>query len=162
MRRTSDRLTKIIEPIVSGMGYECVGVEFVRNDKKPVLRVFIDSESGVQVGDCAKVSHQLSGALDVEDPIQGDYQLEISSPGIERPLFKLSDFDRFQGQVAEVHLFEALNTRRKYRGFLRGVREQDIVLEVDGTVHEIPFHLIRKGFLAPEIFGAKQGQRNGK
>ncbi|MGH8547937.1 MAG: ribosome maturation factor RimP, partial [Methylococcales bacterium] len=158
----SERLTKIIEPIVSGLGYECVGVEFVPHAKQSVLRVFIDSENGVLVDDCAKVSHQLSGALDVEDPIPGNYQLEISSPGIERPLFKLADFDRFKAQTAEIELYEALHARRKYRGYLEGTREQAIILEVDGTIHEIPFDLIKKARLSPEVFGVKQGKRNGK
>lgn len=162
MRRTSDRLTKIIEPIVSGLGYECVGVEFVPHAKQSVLRVFIDSEDGVLVGDCAKVSHQLSGALDVEDPIPGNYQLEISSPGIDRPLFKLADFDRFKGQTAEIELYEALHARRKVRGCLDGVRGQAVILEFDGAIHEIPFDLIRKACLSPGVFGVKQGQRNGK
>jgi ribosome maturation factor RimP len=162
MRRTSERLTKIIEPIVSGLGYEYVGVEFLPRTKQSLLRVYIDSENGVQVDDCARVSHQLSGALDVEDPIPGNYQLEISSPGIDRPLFSLEDFERFTGQTAELELYEALQTRRKFRGSLEGVRGQSVILEADGVTHEIPFDRIKKACLSPEVFGLKQGKRNGK
>lgn len=162
MRPTSDRLTNIIEPIVSGMGYECVGIEFVSRAKNSLLRVYIDSDHGIQVNDCARVSHQLSGALDVEDPIPGNYQLEISSPGIDRPLFRLADFDRFNGQTAEIELYQPLHARRRYRGLLEGVKEQSVILKVDGVIHEIPFAQIKKACLSPEIFGIKQGQRNGK
>lgn len=162
MRRTSDRLTSFIEPIVSGLGYECVGVEFLSHEKHPLLRVFIDSERGVLVTDCAKVSHQLSGALAVEDPKAANYQLEISSPGIDRPLFKLADFDRFKGQTVEIHLLQALHARRKVRGLLEGVKDRMVLLRFDGAIHEIGFDLIKKASLAPEVFGVKQGQRDGK
>lgn len=162
MVQVADRLTKIIEPIVSGMGYECVGVEFLSRGKLSVLRVFIDSEHGIVVDDCAKVSHQLSGALDVEDPIRGQYQLEISSPGINRPLFKAADFDRFKDHLVEIELAQVQNGRRKYTGQLKGLRETWVMLEIDGEIQEIPFDQIRKAYLAVDVFGLMQGKRNGK
>ncbi len=162
MTRSADRLTTIIEPIVSRMGYEFVGVELLPREKQSVLRVYIDSENGVLIEDCAKVSHQLSGALDVEDPIRGHYQLEISSPGIERPLFKLADFDRFKDQTVEIDLVKAVDGHRKYRGLLTGVRGNSILLSFDDESHEIPFDLIKKACLAVDVFGVKQRKRNGK
>ncbi|MGH8475120.1 MAG: ribosome maturation factor RimP [Methylococcales bacterium] len=158
----SDRLTSLIEPIVSGMGYELVGVEFVSHNLHPVLRVFIDSARGVVVSDCAKVSHQLSGTLAVEDPIPGNYQLEISSPGIERPLYKLADFDRFKGSAAVVHVHEEIDSRRKFRCVLRGVEARKVLLEIDGQILEIAFDRIKKAHLAPDIFGKKQEKQNGE
>lgn len=162
MRREPNHLTRIIEPVVSGMGYECVGVELFSHEKQSVLRVFIDSEAGVLVDDCAKVSHQLSGVLDVEDPIASNYQLEVSSPGIDRPLFKLDDFDRFKGKAVEIQLVERLGGRRKYVGLLEGLRGQAVILEIGGEAREIPFHLIRKACLVAEVIEVKQGQRNAK
>ena len=123
---------------------------------------FTDSEAGVLADDCAKVSHQLSGVLDVDDPIPGHYQLEISSPGINRPLFKLEDFDRFKGQTVEIQLVERLDGRRKYVGLLEGLKGQTVNLEIGCDMHEIPFHLIKKACLVAGAFGVKKGQRNAK
>ncbi|MGR9105591.1 MAG: ribosome maturation factor RimP [Gammaproteobacteria bacterium] len=162
MRPAADHLTNLIEPIVSGMGYECVAVEFVPHGKQSVLRVFIDSERGIGVDDCAKVSHQLSGLLDVEDPIQGNYQLEVSSPGLDRPLCKLVDFDRFKGHRVRMELLEALEGRRRIQGVLSGVREEIVLLQVDGVTLDIPFERVGKAFLAPDVTGLKHGKRNGK
>jgi ribosome maturation factor RimP len=162
MTRAADRLTTIIEPIVTRMGYEFVGVEMAPHGKQSILRVYIDSGNGVLIDDCARVSHQLSGALDVEDPIRGHYQLEVSSPGIERPLFKLVDFDRFKDHTVEIDLVKALDGRRKYRGLLKGVRDLTVLLSIDDKTHEIPFDLIKKACLAVDVFGFKQRKRNGK
>lgn len=162
MRRMSDHLTSLIEPIVSGMGYELVGVEYVSQNQHPVLRVFIDSARGVLVDDCAKVSHQLSGALAVENPIPGNYQLEISSPGIERPLFKVGDFERFKGSEAVIHLNEAFDSRRKIRGILRGVDAQTVLFEIDGVTRMIALDQIKKANLSFDMFGKKHGKPNGE
>ncbi|MCI0733993.1 MAG: ribosome maturation factor, partial [Methylococcaceae bacterium] len=82
--------------------------------------------------------------------------------GIDRPLFQLADFDRFKGQTAELELYKVLHARRRFRGLLEGVREEAVILDVEGAIHEIPFDLIKKACLSPEVFGIKQGQRNGK
>ncbi|MCS5565760.1 MAG: ribosome maturation factor RimP [Methylococcales bacterium] len=163
MKRAPDYLTKMIEPVVSGMGYECVGVEYVSSGVHSVLRVFIDSDGGIQVNDCAKVSHQLSGFLDVDEPpIKGKYQLEVSSPGIERPLVKVEDFDRFSGQSVEVQLFDLFDGQRKFRGLLEGARGEFVCVVADGRTNEIPLNLIKKAFLIHGTSGLKEGQRNGK
>jgi ribosome maturation factor RimP len=163
MRRAPDYLTKMIEPVVAGMGYECVGVEYISSGAQSVLRVFIDSDGGIQINDCAKVSHQLSGVLDVDEPpIKGNYQLEVSSPGIERPLIKVEDFDRFSGQSVEVQLFNLFDGQRKLRGLLDGTRGESVCLVVDGRLNEIPFNLIKKAFLTSGTSELKEGQRNGK
>ena len=98
------KLLDLIQPAVEGLGYEFVGAELVGQGKESILRVYIDTDAGVLVGDCTKVSHQISGVLDVEDPISGQYNLEVSSPGIERPLFTLEHFERFKGKVVKLEL----------------------------------------------------------
>lgn len=155
MRRVPDQLTSIIEPIVVELGYECVGIEYSPHPKNGFLRVFIDCDGGVQLDDCSKVSHQLSGALDVEDPICGNYQLEISSPGLDRPLFKLEDFGRFAGNPARIQLVEPVNERRKFTGLLRGINNTNVLVEVDDDLLEFPFQLVLKARLVPEHQVAK-------
>jgi ribosome maturation factor RimP len=163
MKWAPDYLTKMIEPVVSEMGYECVGVEYVASGAQSVLRVFIDSDGGIQVNDCAQVSHQLSGVLDVDEPpIKGKYHLEVSSPGIERPLTKVEDFDRFSGQFVEIELFDLLDGQKKFRGFLEGIWKESVCLIENGKPNKIPLNLIKKAFLTPGSLGLKKGQRNGK
>ena len=155
MRRVPEQLTAIIEPIVVELGYECVGIEYSPHPKNGILRVFIDRDDGIQLDDCTKVSHQLSGTLDVEDPIPGNYQLEISSPGLDRPLFKLEDFSRFEGNSAKIQLVESVNERRKFIGLLRGINSTNILVEVDDDLMEFPFHMVLKARLVPEHQVAK-------
>ena len=152
MATVSEKLNTLIEPVVIGLGYECVGVEYIAHSRHAVLRVYIDHESGILVGDCSKVSHQLSGLLDVEDPISGEYQLEVSSPGLERPLMKLEHYQRFEGQNAEVRLHRTMDGRKKFRGFLLGLDGENILLRESGqndTV-TIPFGLIKSAHLILE------------
>ena len=144
-----ERLTQLIEPVVVGLGYELVGVEFDSNQR--ILRVYIDSEQGIIIDDCSRVSHQLSGVLDVEDPIPGNYQLEISSPGMDRPLFTPAHFDRFQGSLVRVHLHRVIDGRRKFKARLQGMKEGRVVLEESGNIFEIPFECIDKARLVPEF-----------
>ena len=92
-----------------------------------MLRVYIDSENGVGVDDCAKVSRQVSGVLDVEDPISGEYTLEVSSPGMDRPLFKLSQYQDYIGHVVQLRLRMPFDGRRKFKGVLNGIEDEDIV-----------------------------------
>jgi len=104
MKQAPLHLVSLIEPIVEGLGYECVGIEYNPHPKHGLLRIFIDSPNGILVDDCSKVSHQISGVLDVEDPIQGYYQLEVSSPGTDRPFFRVQQFERFNGSTVMVSL----------------------------------------------------------
>ena len=91
MKQAPEHLVNLIEPIVEGLGYECVGIDYNPHPKHGLLRIYIDSENGILVEDCTKVSHQISGVLDVEDPIQGNYQLEVSSPGSDLSLIHISE-----------------------------------------------------------------------
>ncbi len=134
------------------MGYELVGVEFADGSGHGTLRVYIDREAGVNLDDCAAISHQLSAILDVEEPIQQAYDLEISSPGINRPLFKFEDYARFSGHTAKIALAVALNGRKNFKGLLCAAGDdRKVSIEVDGEVFELPYADIAKAQLVGEI-----------
>ncbi len=151
MRQAPENLLNIIQPVVEGLGYEFIGADFSGRPGQGVLRVFIDIEKGIDVDDCATVSRQLSSVMDVEDPIQGNYQLEVSSPGLERPLYTLEHFERFKGQVAAVSLSFPLQERRNLKGLLLGVEGDEVVVDMNGEVLNVPFQMIVKAHLAPEF-----------
>ncbi len=161
MKQAPGHLVDLIEPIVEGLGYECVGIEFNSHPKNGMLRVYIDSENGILLDDCTRVSHQLSGMLDVEDPIQGEYNLEVSSPGADRPFFKLSQFERFVGSLVDVNLFTPINKRRKLTGAIVKVEDDVIFLQEQDEIHEIPFKAMSKVRLVPD-FSLNKGVRSGK
>ena len=150
MAQATERLEAIVEPAVSALGFELVGIEYLSQGKHSMLRIYIDSDDGITVDDCAKVSHQVSGVLDVEDPIRGEYTLEISSPGLDRPLFKAADYDRFAGQEIKVRLAQPREGRRNYSGVLLGVRDGEVVLTMDGQEIGLPLADIEKANLVPK------------
>ena len=161
MKQAPEHLVNLIEPIVEGLGYECVGIEYNPHPKNGLLRVYIDTEEGILVEDCTKISHQLSGVLDVEDPISGNYQLEVSSPGADRPFFKLSQFEHFIGSTATVNLFKPINKQRKITGQIEGVEGDIVLLRQVDQILEIPFQVMSKARLVPD-YVIKKGGRNGK
>ncbi len=145
-------LTQMFEPVIESMGYELVGVEFNAGGGHGTLRVYIDREAGVNIDDCAAISHQVSGILDVEEPIKQAYDLEISSPGIDRPLFKLADFERFSGNTAKIRLEVALQGRKNFKGRLQGVVDSKLVaIEVDGERFDLPYADIARANLVGEL-----------
>lgn len=147
---TVDSVTRLIEPAIAGLGYELVGVEYLPNRRGSTLRIYIDKPGGVGVDDCALVSQQVSGVLDVEDPIPGQYTLEVSSPGLNRPVFKSSDYDRFAGERIRVRLTGLHEGRRKITGSLLGLREGAVVIDEDGVEHRVPLEWIDKANLLLE------------
>ncbi len=145
-------LDALFEPVIDSMGYELVGVEFIGGGGHGTLRVYIDREEGVSLDDCALISHQISAILDVEEPIQQAYDLEISSPGIDRPLFKIEDYERFTGHTAKIKLAVALEGRKNFRGELLGVADPGLVkIEVDGERFDLPYADIARANLVGEI-----------
>ncbi len=140
-----------LEAVVQAMGYELVGVEFRPHSGNALLRIYIDKETGINVDDCEQVSRQVSGVLDVEDPIPGHYNLEVSSPGLDRPLFEAAHFARFVGHRARVWLELPMNGRKKWVGVLKGLREDQVVLESEGTELLIPLERIEKARLVPDF-----------
>jgi ribosome maturation factor RimP len=161
MKQAPEHLVNLIEPTVEGLGYECVGIEFNPHPQHGLLRVYIDADNGILLEDCTKVSHQLSGLLDVEDPISGNYQLEVSSPGADRPFFKLSQFEQYIGSVITVNVFKPINKQRKITGFIDSVEDNRVLIQQADQLLEIPLQAMSKARLVPE-YEIKKGGRNGK
>ncbi len=152
MVQAPENLTNLIGRTVTGMGYELVGVEYQgRGGSGALLRVYIDSVDGITVDDCADVSHQLSGVLDVEDPIRGEYDLEISSPGLDRPLFTREHYERFAGSRVTVKLRIKLDGRRRFEGILKGVDDDAVLVEGEDGLFRLPLGGIEKARLIPEF-----------
>ncbi|MCP5158456.1 MAG: ribosome maturation factor RimP [Gammaproteobacteria bacterium] len=152
MRGDIQQLRKKLSSVVESMGYEWVGMEFHSSRSNALLRVYIDNEVGIALEDCQRVSHQLSGVLDVEDPIAGHYTLEISSPGLDRPLFEANHFERFAGSQARLQLHELLEGRRKLVGRLLGMHGKDVVImDNEGRKWQVPLEQVVKARLVPEL-----------
>ena len=142
-------LQAILTPVVEAMEFQCWGIEFISQGRHSVLRVFIEHEQGIGVDDCEKVSRQLSAVLDVEDPIAGEYMLEVSSPGMDRPLFTLEQFAAYVGRQVKIKTRVAIEERRNFQGALRGVEDQDVVVQVDQYEYLIPIDSIDKATVVP-------------
>jgi ribosome maturation factor RimP len=149
MPRESAELRTLLEPAVSALGFELVGVEFI-SGRRGLLRLYIDSDDGVTIDDCQSVSHQVSGLLDVEDPIQGQYSLEVSSPGLDRPLFRAADFERFAGHEVRLRLVAPVEGRRKFRGVLAGMRDGRVVVQVEEQELVVTLEEIDEARLVPD------------
>jgi ribosome maturation factor RimP len=150
MRYRAESLHRLLEPVVTGLGYELVGVEQQSGGRGGLVRVYIDQEDGVTVDDCALVSEQLSGFLDVENPIRGSYTLEVSSPGFDRPLFTMEHYRRFRGRHVRIRLLRLFEGRRQLSGQLVDSDEDTILIEDDGIEYRIPVNYIDSGRLVPE------------
>lgn len=148
--QATNRLQAIIEPSVSALGYELVGVEYLPQGRHSVLRIFVDSEAGITVDDCEKVSRQISAVLDVEDPIKGQYTLEVSSPGLDRPLFTPEHYERFAGHQVKLRLHQPLEGQRKFKGLLQGMDGDEVVVEVEGGELRVLPDEIEKANLIPQ------------
>jgi len=151
MKQDPLHIGDMLEPGIRSLGYELVGVEFQTGGKGGgLLRVYIDSAAGISADDCQKVSYQVSGVLDVEDPIPGQYTLEVSSPGLDRMLFRPEDFDRFAGQLVKVRLAYPLEGQRRFKGRLAGMRGENVVINEDDMEISLPFDQIEQARLVPE------------
>ncbi|OMH39076.1 ribosome maturation factor RimP [Motiliproteus sp. MSK22-1] len=146
-----EQLESLIAPVVSGLGFELWGIEYLSQGRHTVLRVFIESENGIQIDDCAEVSRQLSGVFDVEDPISGEYNLEVSSPGMDRPLFTLEQYLQYIGHKVQIKLRVPFDGRRKFSGLLKGVEEDEVVVEVDSHEYLLPIDSIDKANIVPQF-----------
>ncbi len=139
-----DDIEQIIAPVVNGLGFELWGIDYFPQGQYSLLRVYIDKPEGITVDDCGSVSHQLCAVLDVEDPITSAYTLEVSSPGLDRPLFKVEQFQQYVGSVIELRTRVAIDKRRKFKGELKAVDEQSLELIVDNTTFNILMEQIEK------------------
>jgi ribosome maturation factor RimP len=145
-----DQLTDMLKPSVDALGCELWGIEYQAQGRHSVLRIFIDREAGISVQDCERVSRQVSSVLDVEDPIAGEYTLEVSSPGADRPLFTLAQFEKFVGNKVSVRLRVPFEGRRNFTGLLRTVEEQDVVVVIDAEEFLLPVETIEKANIVPQ------------
>ncbi|HWR79462.1 MAG TPA: ribosome maturation factor RimP [Pseudomonas sp.] len=146
-----EQLQALLAPVVEALGYECWGLEYMSQGRHSLLRIYIDHANGVLVEDCEKVSRQVSGVLDVEDPISSEYTLEVSSPGMDRPLFTLEQFAKHAGELVKIKLRSPYEGRRNFQGPLRGVEEQDVVVLVDDHEYLLPIDLIDKANIIPRF-----------
>lgn len=151
MSQLEKKLNAMLDAPVSAAGYELLGVEFVRAGKHSTLRVYIDSENGIEVDDCAEVSHQVSAVLDVEDPISTEYNLEVSSPGMDRPLFKPSHYASVMNEMIELRLSMPQEGRRNFKGTLLACNEDSFTLEVDKERFELAYDNVQKANLVPNF-----------
>lgn len=144
------QLEDILQPVVEGLGYEFWGIEYRSRGYQSLLRVFIDdAENGVGIDDCEKVSRQISGVMDVEDPIKTEYTLEVSSPGMDRPLFRPEQYQAFVGHQVQIRLRMAFDGRRKFQGLIKAVEGDEVVVIVDDHEYLLPFDSIERANIIP-------------
>lgn len=161
----AEDLSTMFEPVVAALGLECLGVEYSPSRGNSLVRVFIDApERAVTVEDCEAVSRELAAVLDVNDPIQGHYDLEVSSPGFDRPLFSPAQFARFIGQAARVQTNLPISGRRRFQGPIVRVEGESVVIDQDGTQMAIARANIHKANLVPDFsaYTATKPGRGGK
>jgi ribosome maturation factor RimP len=147
----SDELAKLLEPTVERLGYELADLEVRLGGKGGLVRIFIDKPEGIDLDDCEKVSLAVSALLDVEDPVPENYNLEVSSPGLDRKLTKVEHFQRFEGETVKVQMRFPIEGRRRFRGTLVSSNDDNIVVEVDGESHSLPLKTIDTARLVPEV-----------
>jgi ribosome maturation factor RimP len=146
---TRDELANLLEPTVERLGYELVDLEVRLGGKGGLVRLYIDKPDGIDLDDCEKVSLAVSALLDVEDPVPGNYNLEVSSPGLDRKLTKVEHFQRFEGETVKVQLRFPIEGRRRFRGTLVSSNDENIVVEVDGESFSLPLKTIDTARLVP-------------
>ncbi len=151
MGQMLENVQGMIEPVIVSMGYELLGLQYIPGKHSATLRLYIDSDAGITVDDCSVVSHQVSGLLDVENPLVGRYTLEVSSPGLDRPLFKLVHYEAFLGHSVKLRLRVPLNNRRKFSGVIKAVKGNDIILVTGNEECHLNFDSIEKANLIPEF-----------
>ena len=147
----SAQLRSLIEPVVTGMGVELWGVEYLTQGRYSVLKIFIDSENGIDVDDCASVSRQVGSLLDVEEPLRGQYTLEVSSPGMDRRLFTFEQFDLMKGFQVKLKLNKPFDGKKRFTGLLVGTEDKEVVLRVGEEETLFPYEMIDRANVVPEI-----------
>jgi len=147
---TGDELAKLLEPTIERLGYELSDLEVKLGGRGGMVRIFIDHPDGISLDDCEKVSLAVSALLDVEDPLPGQYNLEVSSPGLDRKLTKVEHFHRFTGETLKVSMRFPIEGRKRFRGTLVSSDDENIVVEVDGEPYSLPMATIDTARLVPD------------
>lgn len=150
-----DKLTDLLAPIVNDLGYVFWGIEYQVRKVDALLRVYIDHENGISVDDCATVSHEVSGILDVEEPITMAYILEVSSPGMDRILFSAEQFDEFKNSYVKIKLNQMVDGRRKLKGKIASVSGEEITITTEDEDVTIEFDKIMRARINPDLNGVK-------
>ena len=135
MSSRQQSLSKLIQPVIEALGCQLWGVDFSSQGRRSLLRIYIDKAGGVSLDDCEKVSRQISSLLDVEDPIAGHYTLEVSSPGMDRPLYHLEQFQQYIGQQVSIKLIRGFEGRKNFSGQLTAVKNSEVVIQVGDEQH---------------------------
>ena len=151
MASKEQQLSDMLETTIEALGFELWGLEYLSQGRHSVLRIYIESENGITVDDCAAVSAQVGSVLDVEDPVSGEYTLEVSSPGMDRLLFKLAQYPGYVGETVELRLRSAFEGRRRFKGVLQGIEGEDVVVRVDDHEYLLPHSAIEKARIQPRI-----------
>ncbi|WP_127470841.1 ribosome maturation factor RimP [Thiomicrorhabdus aquaedulcis] len=147
-----EKLENLLKPTIESMGFEFWGCEYLPAGRHSVLRIYVEKpDEGINVDDCADISRQISAIMDVEDPISTAYMLEVSSPGMERLLFNLEQYRRYEGKTVQIRTAISVLGRRRFKGPMLKVTESHIEIEVDGELFEIPFDVIDKANLVAEF-----------
>jgi ribosome maturation factor RimP len=149
MASKQEILHSMIEPIVVSLGCELWGLEYLTQGRYTTLRIFIDGPEGVSLEDCEKVSRQVSSVMDVEDPIDGEYTLEVSSPGMDRPLYTAAHYARYLGETVNLRLRMARDGRRRFKGEIIKLEGDDVVVNVEGKEITLPVDAIDKANIVP-------------
>ena len=150
-----DKISELLSPIIEDLGYRFWGLEYQVRKADALLRVYIDHENGISVDDCATVSHEVSGILDVEEPITMAYILEVSSPGMDRILFSASQFSEFLGEKVKIKLNQMVDGRRKIKGKIESVDGETIIIDSDDEKINIEFDKIMRARINPGFDGVK-------
>ena len=142
-------LSQLIEPVIQDLGFELWGLEYLPQKNSAILRVFIDHENGITVNDCANCSREISGILEVEDPINGAYVLEVSSPGMDRVLFNAKQFSQYIGEFVVVKLAQPVLGARNIKGTIKSVEDELIVVANEVTEYDFEMSNVMKARLKP-------------
>ena len=146
-----DSLTELITPIVEENNYELVDVEYKNEAGGMVLRVYVDKLGGITIDDCSIISRELSTVLDVNDLISNSYRLEVSSPGLRRPLKKRNDFEKYKERTVKIKTKELVMERKNFLGVLKGIEDEMVTIDIDGKIYSLPFDSIVKANLELEF-----------
>ncbi len=150
MYRQNQLLLDLLEPGISKMGYELLGIEQFAQGRGSLVRIYIDNERGINLDDCQRVSDHVSGILDVKDPIRGAYTLEVSSPGLDRPFFTLKQMQEYIGESIQLNLHSKIAGRRKIKGILTGIDEENVMVKMDETDYQVSADNIDKAKLVTD------------
>ncbi len=144
-------LTQLLKPTIEDMGYALWGIELISPGRRPTVRIYIDADTGVSVDDCAQVSHHVSGVLDVEDPIKGEYTLEVSSPGVDRLLFEPEQYEPYGGEIVDVRLRLPVQGRRRFKGILTGTDGEVLLVSIDEQEFSLPLRSVDRARAFPRL-----------